>query len=174
MNGCRIYNISMGNSNAHILNNQQAYMEELKSLHYNQPSIVWPCSLELGDEFLLNGFFLYSLLLEKSEQCSTLFLPHDESSQRLRLRDALLEQNKQMEGPGQEAYLHACDLCFFVFEGDNGDLCELISNKLCICFNATSTRQGPSCCMRRRQHRIPMLCGSQLQRASCNASPPIL
>ena len=124
MNGCHIYNTSIGNLQAHVLNNQQAYMEELKALHYSQPTFAWPCSLELGDEFLLNAFFLYSLLLEKSEQCNALFLPHDESSQRLRLHDALLERNKRMEGPGQEAYLHACDLCFFVFEGDDGGLCE--------------------------------------------------
>ena len=63
----------------------------------------------------MNGFLLYSLLLEKSEQGTTLLLSHNELLQKGRLQDALKECNKQMEGTGQECYLHACDLCFLVY-----------------------------------------------------------
>lgn len=58
-------------------------------------------------------FLLYSLLLEKAERRGGLVLPHDEASHKDRLIPALAEQNKAMEGIGQEAYPHACDLCFF-------------------------------------------------------------
>ncbi|KAF9477654.1 hypothetical protein BDN70DRAFT_810293 [Pholiota conissans] len=123
MNASRIYNESIGDLNSHILNNRPAYIQQLCSsdLDKKQPQ-QWAHSLRLDEEFLLNGFFLYSLLLDKSEQLGTLSLVHDEQSQRLRLRDALLERNKRMEGPGQEAYFHACDLCFFVFEDDDGGI----------------------------------------------------
>lgn len=122
MNAAHIYNLSIAQTNAHITNNPQAYSHQ----HCNQRfevEVGWGCSLQLGEEYLLNGFFLYSLLLEKAEQSSTLYLPHDELSQKHRLQDALLDRNKRTEGPGQEAYLHACDLCFSVFEGEDGQKC---------------------------------------------------
>ncbi|KAG2034218.1 hypothetical protein BDR03DRAFT_935321 [Suillus americanus] len=46
-----------------------------------------------------------------------LVLPHDEQ-QWTRIDVALNERNKEMEGIGQEAYLHACDLCFIVIGDD--------------------------------------------------------
>ncbi|KAK7012469.1 hypothetical protein R3P38DRAFT_2790720 [Favolaschia claudopus] len=79
-------------------------------------------NLDMRAEDVLNGFFLYSLLLEKAERRSILVLAHDESTQKGRLGPALAERNKAMEGIGQEAYPHACDLCFFVFEDGDGNL----------------------------------------------------
>ena len=103
----------MGSRFAHIINNKAAY---LQTLHlYDHCSLEWQTSLELRDEYVMNGFLLYSLLLEKSEQGTTLLLSHNESSQRDRLKNALKERNKQTEGTGQESYLHACDLCFLVY-----------------------------------------------------------
>lgn len=49
-------------------------------------------------------------------------LPHDEATQGDRLQPALAERNKAMEGIGQEHYAHACDVCFVVFEDDDGNL----------------------------------------------------
>jgi hypothetical protein len=115
----------MANVYAHILNNQQAYVQQIHSVNLGA-KLPWAYLLELDEEIFLNGFLLYSLLLEKSEQATPLFLVHDEQSQQLCIQDALMEQNKQMEGPGQEAYFHACDLCFFVFEDDNGDMCMFL------------------------------------------------
>jgi hypothetical protein len=115
----------MANLKAHILNNQLAYQQQVRSTNLAS-KLPWKYSLELDDEIVLNGFLLYSLLLEKSERATTLFLPHDEKSQRFRLQDALAERNKQMEGPGQEAYFHACDLCFFVFEGEDHNSCAFL------------------------------------------------
>ena len=127
MNAARIYNLSIAQTDSHISNTPQAYSHTQHSSYSWRSSDMeagWGCSRELGEEYLLNGFFLYSLLLEKAEQSSTLFLPHDEQSQKHRLQEALLERNKKMEGPGQEAYLHACDLCFSVFDGEDGKHCE--------------------------------------------------
>jgi hypothetical protein len=118
----------MANVHAHILNNQQAYLQQIHSESADLGAkLPWTYSLELDEEIFLNAFLLYSLLLEKSELATTLFLEHDQQSQRLRLQDALIERNKQMEGPGQEAYFHACDLCFFVFEDNDGKLCTFSS-----------------------------------------------
>jgi len=86
--------------------------------------IHWDISFELRDEFVLNGFFLYSLLLEKAEQRTPLHLSHHETSQRDRLKGALEVRNKAMEGIGQEAYTHACDLCFVVIKDEAGKECE--------------------------------------------------
>jgi len=120
MNCARIYNISMGSRFAHIINNQAAYLQTFNL--YDHCSPEWQTSLELRDEYVMNGFFLYSLLLEKSEQGTTLLLSHNESSQRDHLQNALKERNKQMEGTGQESYLHACDLCFLVYSPHPGRL----------------------------------------------------
>lgn len=70
----------------------------------------------------MNGFFLYSLLLDKAERHGVLVLPHDEPSQKDRLQPALAERNKMTEGIGQECYPHACDLCFIVFLNDDGEI----------------------------------------------------
>jgi hypothetical protein len=82
-------------------------------------------NLELRSIDVTNGFFLYCLLLEKSERSGVLMLPHDEPSQNDRLKPALANRNKAMEGIGQEQYAHACDLCFVVFEDENGNLSAL-------------------------------------------------
>jgi len=113
MNCARIYNIAIGSRFAHILNNKSAYLQTFNL--YDHQGIPWQTSLELRDEYVMNGFLLYSLLLEKSEQGTTLLLSHHELSQKDRLQNALKERNKQMEGTGQESYLHACDLCFLVY-----------------------------------------------------------
>ena len=87
--------------------------------------------MDIRDEHVLNGFFLYSLLLDKAERGTRLWLVHDESSQRDRLKAALAERNKLMEGIGQENYTHACDLCFIVEENEAG---ELSMSSLSFCF----------------------------------------
>ncbi len=77
-------------------------------------------SLELQDNHVLNGFFLYSLLLDKEEQGTSFVLSHHEPSQCERLKEALSQRNKRMEGTGQDAYAHACDKCFIVSENQEG------------------------------------------------------
>lgn len=84
--------------------------------------MTWQTSLEMRAEDVLNGFLMYSLLLDKAEHGSFLLLPHDERSQRDRLKEALAERNKAMEGVGQESYPHACDLCYQVYENEEGNL----------------------------------------------------
>lgn len=122
MNFARLYNTCLTNHYSHILRHKLAY---LKTFHlYDKSRLRWPFSLDMNDEYLLNGFCLYALLLEKSEQGTTLLLDHDEDSQKVRLKAALHERNQRMEGTGQPEYTHACDLCFVVFTGEDGRQCE--------------------------------------------------
>lgn len=79
----------------------------------------------------MNGFFLYSLLLDRAERGNILTVQHDRASQKDRLDAALDERNKAIEGIGQECWPHACNLCFIVFEDDEGRLseCCLLTDK---------------------------------------------
>lgn len=123
-NCARIYNNSLRLRHPHIANNQPAFSTEVFNQH-KPDSLDWQFSLDLRDEDVLNGFFLYSLLIDKAERRSILILPHDASSQKDRLRPALEERNKAMEGIGQEQWAHACDSCFVVFpDKDSGQLSE--------------------------------------------------
>ncbi|KAJ7672974.1 hypothetical protein DFH06DRAFT_979239 [Mycena polygramma] len=121
-NWARIYNCALAIPEPHILNNKLAFASVYQQ-HKRLPPEGW--NLELRDVDVTNGFFLYSLLLEKSERGSILVLPHDEPNQKDRLQPALAERNKAMEGIGQECYAHACDLCFVVFEDADGNLVKI-------------------------------------------------
>lgn len=88
----------------------------------------WPYSLEMSAETAMNGFLLYSLLLDKSEHYSHLILPHESPTQKDCLMDALAECNKAMEGIRQEEWAHACDLCFQVHQVPDGMLGEPLYN----------------------------------------------
>lgn len=106
----------------HVVNNPRAF--PLSSAAEDPyPGLQWPVSLKIRMEDVLNGFFEYSLLLDKAERHERLILPHD-GTQKDRLRPALEERNKLTEGVGQENYLHACSLCFIVFNDDEGRICK--------------------------------------------------
>ncbi|KAJ7663445.1 hypothetical protein B0H17DRAFT_1144090 [Mycena rosella] len=115
-NWARIYNCALSEIDPHIANNKLAFA-----------SVYEGWNLELRNVDVTNGFFLYSLLLEKSERGGILLLPHDEPSQRDRLKPALAERKKAMEGIGQEHWAHACDLCFVIFEDADGNIMKLQS-----------------------------------------------
>lgn len=121
MNCARIYNCSLASPHAYINNNKLAYRSTYTFQRHEQPT--WSWALTLRDEDVANGFYIYSLLLDKAECGSCLVLDHDVANQRLRLGPALAERNKRMEGIGQESYNHACDLCYFVYRGDDDKLC---------------------------------------------------
>ncbi|KAL0957792.1 hypothetical protein HGRIS_001569 [Hohenbuehelia grisea] len=76
----------------------------------------------MRDEDVMNGFFSYSLLLDKAEHGIVLVLPHVIKGQMDQLKEAMHEQNQTMEGSGQEAYQHACDVCCQIIEKDDGTL----------------------------------------------------
>ncbi|PPQ67448.1 hypothetical protein CVT26_007242 [Gymnopilus dilepis] len=138
LNCSKIYNECLGFLHSHIVNQKKAYLETFH--HYKRLDIRWQTSMDIRDEHVLNGFFLYSLLLDKAERGTRLWLVHDESSQRDRLKAALAERNKLMEGIGQENYTHACDLCFIVEENEAG---ELMKFQAAICDGVTI---GHPCC----------------------------
>lgn len=116
-NCARIYSLSIAKRISHILNNRLAYQGQAAT--HPHSSQTWVVSLELDGEYVLNGVFFYSLLLDKAERQERLIVSND-STQRDRLQEALAERNKSMEGVGQEAYAHACDFCFVTFEDDAG------------------------------------------------------
>lgn len=101
-------------------NNPHAFPPSDVSVHHSSASFAWQASLELQDKDVLNGFFLYSLLLDHAELGSVLHVDHDALSQKDRLRPALKERNVRMEGFGQEEYAHACELCYMVSKNENG------------------------------------------------------
>lgn len=74
-------------------------------------------------EYVLDGLFIHSLLMEmsSSERNLPLRLPHGES-QMLRMQTALEARNAILAGPGQEGYLHTCQLCAHYFEKESGRL----------------------------------------------------
>lgn len=92
--------------------------------HIDDSVDLWQTTLQIRQEDVMNGFFLYSLLLEKAERSGILAIPHDEASQKDRLQPVLAERNKLMEGIGQECYAHACDTCFIVFSDNEGRISE--------------------------------------------------
>lgn len=51
-------------------------------MQHQQQDIAWAVSLELQGDHALNGFFLYSLLLDKAERDEALILSNTEASQR--------------------------------------------------------------------------------------------
>ncbi|KAJ7687596.1 hypothetical protein B0H17DRAFT_1136146 [Mycena rosella] len=118
-NWARIYNCALSEIDPHIANNKLAFASVYGN-HKKTPPEGW--NLELRNVDVTNGFFLYSLLLEKSERGGILLLLHDEPSQKDRLKPALAECNKAMEGIGQEHWAHACDLCFVIFEDTDGNI----------------------------------------------------
>ena len=116
MNCARIYNHSLCLQQPHITNNIPSFRPLTPPP--DPWALPWQTSLAMRSEDVTNGFFLYSLLLDRAERGCILILPHDAVSQCSRLEPALAIRNYAMEGVGQEFYLHACDLCFVVFDQD--------------------------------------------------------
>ncbi|KAF7342791.1 hypothetical protein MSAN_01994700 [Mycena sanguinolenta] len=123
-NCARIYNEALSSPHSHVLNNKLAFTAIYHDTRHFTPD-DWNVTRLIRKEDTMNGFFLYSLLLDKTEQSGILVLPHDEASQSDRLQPALAERNSAMEGTRQECYAHACDLCFHVFQNKDGQLMKL-------------------------------------------------
>ncbi|EPQ50066.1 hypothetical protein GLOTRDRAFT_108722 [Gloeophyllum trabeum ATCC 11539] len=101
---------------------------KLYNLALGNPSITpllpsdWPIKFALDAERVWEAFFLYSLLLDHHEHGELLILPHNSSSQFERLRPAIQARNKQMAGPGQPEWNHACNLCCWVSQDEDGNM----------------------------------------------------
>ena len=169
MNFARIYNESIVSLHSHVVNNPGAYVNTLFSgndgllSNFADPAQ----SLELQDDHVLNGFFLYSLLLDKEERGTSLVLSHHEPSQCERLKEALSQRNKRMEGTGQDAYAHACDKCFIVSENQEG-VQGTCSSQLDLRLPAElHISQNTPSCLRWGYYWAPLLCCSRLQRRAC-------
>jgi hypothetical protein len=83
--------------------------------------------------------------------------PHDEATHNDRLIPALAERNKGTEGIGQEAYPHAFDLCFFVFEAKDGSLSAIVFSLKTLRLTKFSENSNRS--LRRGHHRAQVLQG---------------
>ncbi|KAH6901186.1 hypothetical protein BKA70DRAFT_1114809, partial [Coprinopsis sp. MPI-PUGE-AT-0042] len=130
LNCARIYNQSLAHTDAYRYNNRLAFAGHQLPPSNAEQYHMWPTSLKIREEDVLNGFFLYSLLLDHAERNVCLLLSDDASSQRDRLQGALEKRNKRMQAHGQEQYFHACDLCFRTFERD-GQICTYQSLSVC-------------------------------------------
>jgi len=81
----------------------------------------WNKTFEMDVDDVWNGFYLNALLLDSAEHRQLLVLPHAQGmTQRQRLEAAIRARNKALEGPGQEAWNHACDVCCYAFTDENG------------------------------------------------------
>ncbi|KAI0052237.1 hypothetical protein FA95DRAFT_1580111 [Auriscalpium vulgare] len=80
----------------------------------------WCAVFALNVKLVWNAFFLHSLLQDHMERRRPMELRHDASSQGARLQPLLAERNRAMAGPGQDEWNHACDLCCWISEGENG------------------------------------------------------
>lgn len=106
-----LYNLSMAHKWSHITGQTAAY-RDLREI---------PLSSPIQPKNVLNGFFIYSLLLDKAEH-GQILLMNSNGELKNRLMEPLGMRNKDMEGTGQEAYTHACDKCFHTYE-QNGKIC---------------------------------------------------
>ncbi|KAJ7454472.1 hypothetical protein FB451DRAFT_1280048 [Mycena latifolia] len=95
-NCARIYNEALSTPRQHIRNNKLAFTAIYHETKHHTPD-DWNFNRSIRKEDTMNGFFLYSLLLDKAEQQGILVLPHDETSQSDRLQPALAERNRAME-----------------------------------------------------------------------------
>ncbi|KIJ58235.1 hypothetical protein HYDPIDRAFT_103060 [Hydnomerulius pinastri MD-312] len=142
LNCARIYNVSIADRHVYIRNNPTAFPQFSQACcHLEQLRATWPVALEMRDVDVLNGFFIYSLLLDRAERCGRLVLPHD-ATQKERIEDALIVRNRDMEGTGQEAYYHACSRCF-VIEEDGGEESNEVKIQVAVCDGNTI---GHPCC----------------------------
>ncbi|KAF4609858.1 hypothetical protein D9613_010386 [Agrocybe pediades] len=94
LNCAKIYNTAIATRHAEVLNNPRAFPPELRA------SVNKQAPAEYSD------FKPSSLILQ--------------DIQADRLRPALQERNRCMEGTGQEEYTHACDACFLVSVDSEG------------------------------------------------------
>ncbi|EPQ49828.1 hypothetical protein GLOTRDRAFT_51546, partial [Gloeophyllum trabeum ATCC 11539] len=101
-----------------FINNNPVAFGTMPAFHTT--GIPWQTSLLMRTQDVLDGFFLYSLLLYKAEKREVLVVPHEGPSQAARLEKELKARNSTMEGTGQEEYLHACDLCCKIWQDENG------------------------------------------------------
>jgi len=76
MNCACVYSYVLAQRHAYILNNRRAF--DATRPHAFDEEFSWQYTLRMRDIDVLNGFFIYSLLLEKAEHNSCLVLPHDE------------------------------------------------------------------------------------------------
>ncbi|KAI0823321.1 hypothetical protein BC628DRAFT_1325118 [Trametes gibbosa] len=94
-NCAQVYNTCLASIDVFRRNNPLVFNVDM-----GQPPLSWPYALEMSGETAMNGFLLYSVLLNRAEQLACIELPHDCPTQRDRLSAVLAELNKAMEGVG--------------------------------------------------------------------------
>lgn len=90
-----------------------------KSLSSSLP-VAYSKSFTLDVKEVWNGLFLYWLLQDAEECMEGLELVHDAPSQAKHLEPALRACNLCIAGPGQEAWNHVSDLCYWFNEEPDG------------------------------------------------------
>ncbi|KAF8581706.1 hypothetical protein K439DRAFT_1647814 [Ramaria rubella] len=122
-NCVRTYNQALRVPDAHRANNVTAFGDDQWAAV--PLPLSWGASLIMSGANVLDGFYLYSLLLDKAEHKQRLVLPHDATLQKLRLELLIAEWNATMEGFGKESYAHAYDVCCHIYEDEDVHLVKL-------------------------------------------------
>ncbi|CAK5266827.1 unnamed protein product [Mycena citricolor] len=114
---CELFSIMMVNLWTSATNCARIYNEGLQN-NLVKPFLPadWPFATEIDVEHVWDAFYYHNLLLDHERRSSLLVVPNLVTSQAERLRPALLERNRRMVGPGQDAWNHACDDCCAIFK----------------------------------------------------------
>lgn len=97
----------------------------------------YPKRLDLDMATVWDSLFIYWLLNDARERDCALELLHNVPHAE-RLNEALKERNLRMVGPGQEQWNHACDVCCWVDEQEDGSTSgELQSLQIFYCCSRT-------------------------------------
>ena len=102
-----------------------------EDIHASLPA-VWDHRLDMTVDDVWNGFFIHSLLLD-----------HTAPSQVCHLQLALRAHNYRMRDTGQENWNHACELCSWVYTGDDG-----VKRKSLHCGRSTTNVLSSPGCLR--------------------------
>ncbi|KAF8065382.1 hypothetical protein FPV67DRAFT_1419290 [Lyophyllum atratum] len=116
---CELFTSMMVNAWTSASNCAKIYNQSLAQ-HHRCPTLParYSKSFHLTTQDTWNSLFLYWLLVDHTENDTTLQLPHNEASQALRLDAALEQRNLRMVGTGQEGWAHRCDACCHVSNDD--------------------------------------------------------
>jgi hypothetical protein len=109
------YNRTSATNCARIYNDSFA-PEEIASAR----PLFYSKRLQLDEGTVWNGVFLYWLIVDSIETQQPLTLQQNAPSQMARLQPALAMRNRRMAGTGQQEWNHACDLCCWVNQTEDG------------------------------------------------------
>nr|GAT59356.1 predicted protein [Mycena chlorophos] len=120
---CELFSVMMATAWTSSTNCARIYHEGLTNTAVSRllpPD--WRFGFELDVKLVSNAFYLHALLLHHKRHGTVLKLRHQAPSPAERLRPALEARNLQMVGTGQDAWNHACTVCCWFQEQEDGSM----------------------------------------------------